>query len=233
LLAGVRRQLGDNADMRHFTPRYMPWDERLCAVPDGDLFKAIRSGKATVVTDEIETFTESGILLKSGQALEADIIVTATGLQVQLLGGTELRIDGQTLPLSALMTYKAVLMQDVPNMAFIIGYTNASWTLKADLASHYICRLLRHMDAKGLAVATPRAVEGCLENETIFSALGSGYVRRASGVLPRQGRELPWRVLHHYQRDTEMLLRQPIDDGVLEFVAAQVPPRKEPVALAA
>ena len=233
LLAGVRGQLKDKSQMRHFTPRYMPWDERLCAVPDADLFKALNSGKASVVTDEIETFTESGIQLKSGQKLDADIIITATGLQIQVFGGTELRVDQQPRPISAAMTYKGVLMQDIPNMAWIVGYTNAPWTLKADIASHYICRLLKHMDAKGLAVATPRTSEPALENETIFGALGSGYVRRASKLLPRQGRDLPWRVLHHYERDSEMLLNQPIDDGVLELMPAREASSKNAVALAA
>ena len=233
LLSGVRRQLGPNADMSHFTPNYMPWDERLCAVPDADLFKAIRSGKASVVTDQIETFTENGIQLKSGRVLEADIIISATGLQIQLLGGTELRVDQQPRAVSASMTYKGVLMQDIPNMAWIVGYTNAPWTLKADIASHYICRLLKHMEAKGLAVATPRTAESALENETIFGSLGSGYVRRASHLLPRQGRELPWRVLHHYERDSEMLLNQPIEDGVLQFTPAREPAGKDAVALAA
>ncbi|WP_029919471.1 flavin-containing monooxygenase [Nevskia soli] len=233
LLAGVRKQLDDKSNMRHFTPSYMPWDERLCAVPDADLFKAINSGKASVVTDHIESFTETGIQLKSGQTLEADIIITATGLQIQVLGGTELRVDQQPRPVSAAMTYKGVLMQDIPNMAWIVGYTNAPWTLKADIASHYICRLLNHMDAKGLAVATPHTSERSLENETIFGSLGSGYVRRASHLLPRQGRDLPWRVLHHYERDTEMLMNQPIDDGVLEFTPARTVSPKDAVALAA
>jgi len=133
----------------------------------------------------------------------------------------------------SVMTYKAVLMQDVPNLAWIIGYTNAPWTLKADLASSYICRLLRHMDANNLAVATPRAKDSAAENETIFGALRSGYVRRAADQLPRQGRDLPWRVLHHYERDTELLLKLPIDDGVLEFIPARQLPQKDPVALAA
>ena len=233
LLAGVRKQLDDKSNMRHFTPSYMPWDERLCAVPDADLFKALNSGKASVVTDHIESFTETGILLKSGQTLDADIIITATGLQIQVLGGTDLRVDQQPRPVSAAMTYKGVLMQDIPNMAWIVGYTNAPWTLKADIASHYICRLLNHMDAKGLAVATPHTSESSLENETIFGALGSGYVQRASKLLPRQGRELPWRVLHHYERDTEMLVNQPIDDGVLEFIPASAVAPKDAVALAA
>ena len=233
LLAGVRGQLKNKDDMRHFTPRYMPWDERLCAVPDADLFKALNSGKASVVTDQIETFTETGIQLKSGQQLDADIIITATGLQIQVLGGTDLRVDQQPRPVSAAMTYKGVLMQDIPNMAWIVGYTNAPWTLKADIASHYICRLLNHMDANGLAVATPHTAESPLENETIFGSLGSGYVRRASNLLPRQGRELPWRVLHHYERDSQMLLNQPIDDGVLQFTPARESSTKDAVALAA
>ncbi len=232
LLKGVSRQLRNPADMQHFTPHYMPWDERLCAVPDGDLFKAINSGKAEVVTDQIETFTDNGILLKSGRTLEADIIITATGLQLQILGGTEVRIDRKSRPVGTLMTYKGVMMQEVPNMAWIVGYTNAPWTLKADIASRYICRLLQHMDEQGLAVATPRTRETALENETIFGALSSGYVQRAKDLLPRQGRELPWRVLHHYERDTRMLLDEPIDDGVLEFVASATP-RKDAVPLAA
>jgi len=221
LLSGVRRQLGPNADMSHFTPRYNPWEERLCAVPDADLFKAIRSGKARVVTDQIETFTETGIQLKSGAVLDADIIVTATGLQVQMLGGAELVVGGKPQPLNQLMTYKSVLVQDVPNMAVIFGYTNAPWTLKADLASEYICRLLKHMDSRGLAVATPRPHGEQPGEETIFGALGSGYVKRAQAVLPKQGHDVPWRVLHHFERDTAMLRDEPIEDGLLEFEPAR------------
>jgi monooxygenase len=233
LLLGVKKGLGNNADMSHFTPHYKPWDERLCAVPDDDIFKAIRSGKASVVTDEIETFTETGILLKSGTVLDADIIVTATGLQIQMLGGMELRVDQKTRNINSLMTYKGVLLQDVPNMALIFGYTNAAWTMKVDIASRYICRLLNHMDAKGLAVATPRAPEGCIEDDTILGSLGSGYIQRAKNVLPRQGRDLPWRVLHHYERDSEMLLKQPIEDGVLEFLPMRASAAKDAAALAA
>jgi cation diffusion facilitator CzcD-associated flavoprotein CzcO len=218
LLGSVRKQLGPDADMRHFTPSYKPWDERLCAVPDGDLFKAIRSGKASVVTDQIDTFTERGIRLKSGQELDADIIITATGLQLQTLGGMELKVDGQTRAPNSVMTYKSVLLQDVPNMAYIFGYTNAPWTLKADIASRYVCRLLNYMDQKGLAAVTPRAPEGLAEDDTIFGELASGYVRRSTNLLPRQGRTLPWRVLHHYEKDTEMLISAPIEDTALEFV---------------
>ncbi|MGH8460882.1 MAG: flavin-containing monooxygenase [Stenotrophobium sp.] len=221
LLNSVKKQLGPNADMTHFTPRYMPWDERLCAVPDGDLFKAIRKGKASVVTDHIETFNETGIRLKSGKQLDADIIITATGLQIQVLGGAQLTVDHQPRPMSSGMTYKGVLMQDVPNMAWIIGYTNASWTLKADLSSTYICRLLKEMDARGASVAIPRAPAGVMENDSILSSLGSGYVQRGQGQLPRQGRDLPWRVLHHYGKDIKMLRDGTIDDGFLEFAPAK------------
>ncbi|TXH04078.1 MAG: NAD(P)/FAD-dependent oxidoreductase [Nevskiaceae bacterium] len=220
LLNSVRKQLGPNADMSHFTPRYMPWDERLCASPDGDLFAAIRAGKASVVTDHIETFNETGIRLKSGKQLDADIIVTATGLQIQLLGGAELLVDHQPRPISRSMTYKGVLIQDVPNLAWIFGYTNAPWTLKADLSSGYICRLLKEMDARGMRVVTPRAPAGEMETDNILGSLGSGYVQRGQALLPRQGRGLPWRVLHHYGKDIQMMANEPVDDGSLEFVPA-------------
>ncbi len=220
LLDGVKKRLGENTDMTHFTPRYMPWDERLCAVPDSDLFKAIRSGKASVVTDKIDRFDETGIRLQSGKHLDADIVITATGLQLQVLGGMELRVDGHAGSAASVMTYKGTLLQDVPNMGFIVGYTNAPWTLKADLASDYIVRLLNYMEAKGFAVATPRAPAGMIDmQDSILGSLGSGYIQRGSKLLPRQGRELPWRVLHHYEKDVKMLSESPIDDGLLEFAA--------------
>lgn len=217
LLSGVRKALGKDFDMRHFTPDYQPWDERLCAVPDADLFKAIRAGKASVVTEHIDRFTERGLRLKSGEELEADIIVTATGLQLQVLGGVELLVDGQPRPANAAMTYKGALLQDVPNMALVFGYTNASWTLKADLAARYICRLLTYMDQHGYATVTPRAPAGLMEDDSILGTLRSGYVRRAKDVLPRQGREAPWRVLHHYRRDCGIMLETPIADACLHF----------------
>lgn len=218
LLEGVRKRLRADIDMRHFTPRYRPWDERLCAVPDGDLFRALNEDRASIVTDEIETFTENGIRLKSGGELEGDIVIMATGLQVQVLGGMEVFVDGERVEPSRLMTYKAVLMQDIPNMAWIFGYINTSWTLKADLAARYICRLLHYMDTHGVAVAVPRAPEGMAQpDETVMDALKSGYVRRARHSIPRQGRELPWHVLHSYGRDKKMLLKGPIDDGHLEL----------------
>jgi monooxygenase len=223
LLGGVRGKLGKGYDMSHFTPSYMPWDQRLCAVPDADLFETIKSGKAEVVTDHIDTFTETGIKLKSGKELPADIIITATGLQVQVFGGVQMSVDGQARQLNKLMTYKGVLLQNVPNMAWIIGYTNAPWTLKADIAAHYVCRLLQHMDRHGIAVSMAKAPEGEMQQETILGDLSSGYVQRAADTLPRQGRDLPWRVLHSYERDRPMLLDQPVDDGLLSFIPEQKP----------
>lgn len=220
LLSHVEQQLGSGAAMHHFTPRYSPWDERLCAVPDGDLFKVIREGKASVVTDHIETFTETGIRLKSGKTLDADIIITATGLQLQSLGGMEVQVDGQPRSAGSLMTYKGVLMQDVPNIANLFGYTNAPWTLKVDLAAGYICRLLKHMDSHGYEVVTPRAPAGEMLDESVMDSLQSGYVKRGQSGLPRQGRGLPWRVLHSFEADSKMLGKQPIDDPALEFVRA-------------
>jgi monooxygenase len=218
-LAGVRRQLGQGAEMHHFTPRYGPWDQRLCAVPDGDLFKALRSGKASVVTDEIDSFTETGLRLKSGRELEADIVVSATGLQLQILGGTELWVDGQRLQPGERMTYKSVLLQDVPNFATVFGYTNISWTLKVDLAAGYVCRLLQEMDRRGAAVVTPRAPAGEMLDESVMDALSAGYVRRGHAVLPKQGRGGPWRVTHAYEQDRAMLAG-PVDDAALQWSGA-------------
>ena len=222
LLAQVRRRVGASFDMSHFTPKYMPWDERLCAVPDGDLFKVLASGEASVVTDEIETFTETGILLKSGRELEADIIVTATGLNLQMLGGMQLSVDGEARELHDQMTYKGVLVQDMPNMAWMFGYTNAPWTLKSDIAGEYLCRLLRHMDVRGYTVVTASDVEGCATDDGMLDQLQSGYVQRAKEVMPRQGSKLPWKVLMHYEKDPKMLLDDPVDDGVLTFSGTTV-----------
>ena len=216
-LRGVRKELGENFDMRHFTPDYMPWDQRLCAIPDRDLFLALKSGKATVVTDQVETFTADGILLKSGQHLDADIVVTATGLDLQVLGGMQLRVDGTPVCVPDKLTYKAVLMEGVPNMAWIFGYTNAPWTLKADIASRYVCRLLNHMDQWHYPVSVALDREGNAENGSVMSALQSGYVARGNEVLPRQGKRYPWRILNDYEKDAEILLTHPIEDGILEF----------------
>lgn len=222
LLAQVRRKVGSSVDMSHFTPRYMPWDERLCAVPDGDLFTVLTSGDASVVTDHIDTFTENGILLKSGRELDADIIVTATGLEIQLLGGVRLTVDGQARELHDQLTYKGVLVESIPNLAWVFGYTNAPWTLKSDLAGEYLCRLLKHMDDNGHTVATPRDRENSALNVGMLDELQSGYVQRAKHLLPRQGAKQPWKVLMHYGRDSTMLRDDPIDDGLLQFAAPRL-----------
>lgn len=219
LLSVVRKQVGTDVDMRHFTPSYNPWDERLCVVPNGDLFKTLRSGTAAIVTDEIETFTETGIQLESGDTLDADIVISATGLNMQMLGGIELVVDGEMQSPNQHMTYKGVLLEDMPNAAMIFGYTNASWTLKADISAAYVCRLLKHMRDMGYHSATPRAHQAQPVDASIMDALNSNYVKRASHKLPRQGDKLPWRVLNHYSRDRAMLVDDPIEDGVLEFDA--------------
>jgi monooxygenase len=217
LLRPIERFMGKDFDMRHFTPAYKPWDQRLCMVPDGDLLRAIQSGKASVVTDEIEKFTANGIALKSGAHLEADIIVTATGLQLKTFGGVQLRVDGKPLVPAQLLSYRAVLMQDLPNLGFIFGYTNASWTLKSDMASQYLCRLLNHMDRHGCSSVTPRAPATEKANGNVMGSLSSGYVQRGLDELPRQGCGGPWKVTHAFALDQAMLLQQPIDDGLLEF----------------
>jgi monooxygenase len=222
LLWQVRRYLGRSFDMSHFTPKYMPWDQRLCLVPNGDLFKVLKSGEASVITDQIDTFTENGILLKSGRELEADIIITATGINLQLLGGMQLSVDGEAREMRDQMTYKGVLVENIPNLAWIIGYTNASWTLKADIAGAYLCRLFEHMDTNGHAVATPRDADDCALDIGMFDQLHSGYVKRGNDALPRQGSKHPWKVLMDYERDSKMLLEDPIDDGLLQFDSAAV-----------
>lgn len=217
VLSQVRKQVGESVDMKHFTPRYMPWDQRVCVVPDADLFEQLKSGKASVVTDEIETFTETGIRLKSGQELAADIIITATGLNLQMLGGIQLSVDGEPRDLSKLMTYKGVLIQDIPNLAWVFGGGNAPWTLKVELAATYLCRLFKHMDAAGQAVVAAHDAEQCQTESSILGLLQSGYVKRGSTDLPRQGSRYPWQISHHLGRDTQMLLKHPIDDQWLHF----------------
>lgn len=221
ILSHVRRRIGPHADMRHFTPRYMPWDERLCAVPDGDLFKAVRNGKASVETGHIERFTENGILLKSGRELPADIIITATGLRLQTLGGMALSVDGAPCPIGERMTYKGVLLESLPNLAWIFGYTNISWTLKLHLSAQYLCRLFRYMDKNGFDVVTPYDKKRSALDNSIMDALKSGYLTRDQHLLPRQGRSYPWRVLMHYGRDKKMLLRDSIEDDCLVFLRAK------------
>jgi cation diffusion facilitator CzcD-associated flavoprotein CzcO len=200
----------------------MPFDERLCVASDGDFFKVLASGEASIVTDQIETFTEKGILLKSGRELEADVIVTATGLNLQMLGGMQLSVDGDRRDFGHQMTYKSVLVQDIPNFAWFFGYTNAAFTLKADIAAGYLCRLFTYMDANGYAVATPRDAGSCATNAGVLDDFQSGYVQRSKGMMPRQGSKLPWKILMHYEKDRRMLLKDPVDDGILSFARTTV-----------
>jgi monooxygenase len=213
---GVRRQLGEDYDLKHFTPQYNPWDQRLCLVPDSDLFRAINEGKASIVTDQIETFTETGLKLKSGAQLDADIIVTATGLVLKLMAGLQLEVDGAPVEMSKTMAYKGMMYSDVPNLASAFGYTNASWTLKCDLTAEYVCRLLKYMDRHGYASCTPRVNDPSVEPEPVLD-FTSGYVQRALDTLPRQGSKTPWRLHQNYVKDLSMLRYGRVDDGTMEF----------------
>jgi cation diffusion facilitator CzcD-associated flavoprotein CzcO len=221
---GVRHELGEEYLSKHFTPRYNPWDQRLCLIPDSNLFSAISEGRASVVTDEIETFTETGLRLKSGENLDADIIVTATGLVLKLMSGLQLVVDGAPVDLSQTMAYKGMMYSDVPNVASALGYTNASWTLKCDLTAEYVCRLLNYMDRHGYAQCTPRANDPSLEEEPILD-FTSGYVQRALHTLPRQGAKTPWRLHQNYVKDLSMMRFGRVDDGTMEFKAAPRPRR--------
>jgi cation diffusion facilitator CzcD-associated flavoprotein CzcO len=216
---GVENRLPPDFEIDpHFTPSYNPWDQRLCLVPDGDLFEALGRGDASVVTDRIETFTEDGLLLESRQKLEADIIVTATGLNMLMIGGMELAVDGRDIELAEKVAYKGFMLSGVPNLALALGYTNASWTLKCDLISEYVCRLLNHMDERGYAVVTPREPDPSVGREPIVD-LKSGYVMRSIDSLPKQGGRAPWRLHQNYPRDIRMLRRGPIEDEGIEFSA--------------
>ncbi|WP_165857267.1 flavin-containing monooxygenase [Marinobacter sp. JSM 1782161] len=212
----LKTQLGRDFDVdTHFNPSYNPWDQRLCLVPNGDLFRALRRGDAHVVTDHIETFTETGVRLQSGQTLEADIVVSATGLNLVALGGAELSVDGRTLTPNETMGFKGMMLSNVPNLAMVVGYTNASWTLKADLTAEYVCRLLQHMDRHGYDACTP-VVDGDVAEEP-FLDLDAGYVRRALEQLPKQGDRKPWRLYQNYLLDLLHLRFGKVNDPALHF----------------
>jgi cation diffusion facilitator CzcD-associated flavoprotein CzcO len=225
LIKLIKDELGEDYDVKtHFTPRYNPWDQRLCLVPDADMFAAIREGHASIVTDTIDRFTPKGIRLTSGKELDADIIVTATGLKLIPLGGMDVVVDGRPIEIGKTMSYKGMMYSDVPNLASTFGYTNASWTLKADLTAEYVCRLLNHMDAHGYAVATPRQSDPSVTEEPWLD-FSSGYVQRALPILPRQGSKRPWKLYQNYALDLITLRYGRIDDGVMEFAKAQSPQR--------
>jgi monooxygenase len=225
---GVRHQLGEEYDSKHFTPLYNPWDQRLCLVPDADLFRAIREGRVSVMTDHIDTFTEGGLLLKSGERPDADIIVTATGLVLKLFSGMQLSVDATPVDLPQTFVYKGMMFSDVPNFAFAIGYTNASWTLKCDLAAEYVCRLLNHMDRHGFSICTPRVKDADIEEQPVID-FNSGYVLRALHTLPRQGSKTPWRLHQNYVKDLSMMRYGGVDDDTMEFKSAPVAHRAEAV----
>jgi len=217
IVGGVRQMLGPDYDVaKHFTPKYNPWDQRLCLVPDADLFRAIRKNKASVVTDTIETFTEKGIKLKSGAELEADVVVTATGLVVQSLGGMKLVVDGKPVKPSDTMIYKGMMYSDVPNLASIFGYTNASWTLKADLVCEYVCRLLNYMDRKGFTKAVPHNSDPTLTEEPWVN-FSSGYIQRALPHQPKQGSKRPWKLYQNYVLDLLTLRHGLLRDKAMVF----------------
>ena len=214
---GVRRALGADYDIdTHFTPRYNPWDQRVCLVPNGDFFEAIKAGRASVVTDHIESFTEKGIKLRSGVELDADLVVTATGLDLVAFGGMQLSVDGRDVDLAKTLSYKGMMCSGVPNLASAIGYTNASWTLKCDLTSEYICRLLNHMEKHGYRVCTPHNSDPSIVELPLLD-FSSGYVKRAIHKFPKQGSKAPWKLRQNYVLDLLMLRYGEIEDGAMEF----------------
>jgi len=220
LLGGIKMELGADYDIaKHFTPSYNPWDQRLCLVPNGDFFKSMREGKASVVTDHITSFTETGIQLASGEHLDADIIVTATGLELVTLGEMDFFVDGNQVDFAKTWTYKGFAYSDIPNMASTFGYINASWTLRSDLTAEYVCRLLNHMRKKGVAQCTPRLREqdGSMKERPWIDGFSSGYMQRMMHRMPRQGDHEPWINPQNYRRDKKMFKHSPIDDGVMQF----------------
>ncbi|MBO0755367.1 MAG: NAD(P)/FAD-dependent oxidoreductase [Bradyrhizobiaceae bacterium] len=215
-------QLGADYDVKtHFTPNYNPWRQRLCLAPDADFFRAIKAGKADIVTDRIETFTEGGIRLQSGRELAADIIITATGLNLLLLGGIQIAVDGKPVKFSEAMNFKGVMFSNVPNLFAAFGYTNASWTLKCDLTCAYVARLINHMDRRGYVACTPRLHDPSVKPEPLID-FSSGYVQRAINQLPHQGSKKPWKLYQNYVRDLLSLRFNSVEDGALEFTHAKM-----------
>ncbi|BCO33627.1 NAD(P)/FAD-dependent oxidoreductase [Mycobacterium heckeshornense] len=226
LMTMAKRRLPEGYDVeKHFGPRYKVWDQRLCLAPNGDLFRAIRHGQADVVTDTIDRFTTTGIRLSSGDELQADIIITATGLNLQLFGGAQIRRNGIPVELNETMAYKGMMLTDVPNMAFTIGYTNASWTLKADLVSEFVCRLLNYMDANDFDTVVPQHPGNSVDERPLLD-FTPGYVLRALDYLPKAGSRIPWRLKQNYLLDLRLLRRGRVDDEALDF-------RRHRVAVAA
>jgi cyclohexanone monooxygenase len=216
LLGWVAEQLPGHDIETHFTPRYNVWDQRVCLVPDGDLFRAMREGRASVTTGTIDRFTRTGIRLVSGEELQADIVVTATGLVMRILGGIAISVDGLPVNVAERISYKGMMLNDVPNLVLSFGYTNASWTLKSDLTARYFCRLLNYMHGHGLAWCVPRLPPEGVKRMPMLD-FSSGYVARAEGMLPGQGATAPWRLYQNYYKDLAALGLGTVTDGVMEF----------------
>jgi len=218
ILKMARKELGKDVDFdKHFVPHYNPWDQRLCLVPNGDFFHAVRDGHASVVTDTIDEFTEHGIRLDSGKVLEADVIVTATGLDLCVLGDVQLFVDNQPIDIAETFSYKSMMFSGVPNLVSTFGYINASWTLKADLTAEYVCRLLNHMSDIGMRQCMPRLQEQGITGKDWIQGFSSGYIQRKKHLLPKQGDRPPWVNTQHYMLDKKITHKGPIDDGVLQF----------------
>ncbi len=234
LIDMARSELPASVDVdTHFTPSYGPWEQRLCLIPDSNMFKAISSGKAEVVTDHIDHFTKAGIQLKSGKHIDADIVITATGLNLVTLGKTTLSIDGAPVNLGDHVNYKGVMFSDIPNLASVFGYINASWTLKTDIVADYVCRLLKTMDKKSAVVANPHLDVPDMPRLPFVSDFSSGYFARSFDKLPKNGDRHPWRVLQDYTAEKKILTQDPVDDGVLVFsgpTAAVVAGQEELIA---
>jgi monooxygenase len=217
IIKNVQKGLGGNFDVgTHFTPRYNPWDQRMCLVPDGDLFASIKQGKAAVVTGEIDSFTENGLKLRSGAEIPADIIITATGLNLVALGGIDLTVDGRRIDSGKTLNYRGTMFGGIPNLAAVFGYTNASWTLKAELTCQYIARLINYMDRKGLKICQPENTDASM-NEEPWLNLSSGYIQRAADQLPKQGSKVPWKLHQNYVLDVMSLRFGSLNDGVMKF----------------
>ena len=217
ILADIRRRLGPDYDVdTHFSPRYAPWDQRLCLVPDADLFDALRDGRAEVVTGDIAAFTPSGLRLTDGRELQADVVVTATGLELKMMGGLDLTVDGRPVKVAERLTYKGMMLDGAPNLAFAMGYTNASWTLKCELTSRYVCRLLDALDRRGADWCVPQPPGPAVREQPALN-LTSGYIRRGDHLLPRQGDRKPWRLNQNYALDLVALRFGAVEDGVLAF----------------
>jgi monooxygenase len=227
LLRLTGKELGREITEQHFTPPYNPWDQRLCLIPNGDLYQAINSGKASVVTDHIDTVTETGIMLRSGRELEADIIVTATGLQLVTVGEIDMTVDGAPVDFSETWTYKGVAYSDVPNMASSFGYINASWTLRSDMIARWVCRILNHMRATGTEQCTPRLRESDrgMPPRPWIDDFSAGYITRMMPLLPKQGDRAPWLNPQRLGPDREALEKAPVDDGVMQFTRARAAAR--------